>query len=65
MSTPDESPEVTASISQDAFINCDHFVGYVAVYRVCMGVACFFLALMILMLCVFSSKDPRAYIQNG
>lgn len=48
-----------------SLIDCNQFVGYIAVYRLCMGVASFFVAMMFIMLCVFSSKDPRAYIQNG
>jgi len=30
-----------------------------------MGVACFFFLLTFIMICVRSSKDPRAYLQNG
>ena len=44
---------------------CDRIVGYLAVYRVGMAVASFFFVMMVIMFCVFSSKDPRAYIQNG
>ena len=53
------------NISQPALISCSQFVGYLAVYRVCIAVASFFFLMMLLMLCVFSSKDPRSYIQNG
>lgn len=52
-------------ISINSLIRCDQFVGYLAVYRICMAVASFFFILMLVMLCVCSSKDPRAYIQNG
>ena len=41
------------------------FIGYLAVYRISMAVASFFFVLMLVMMCVFSSKDPRSYIQNG
>jgi hypothetical protein len=55
----------TATVSVDRLLNCNQFIGYLAVYRVCMGVASFFLVMMLMMFCVFSSKDPRSYIQNG
>ena len=55
----------TATVSADALLDCSRYIGYLAVYRVCMGVASFFLVMMLMMLCVFSSKDPRSYIQNG
>ena len=44
---------------------CRIIFGYTSVYRICMGTASFFFVMMLLMLCVFSSRDPRAYIQNG
>lgn len=44
---------------------CRTIFGYTSVYRICMAVACFFFVMMLLMFCVFSSRDPRAYIQNG
>lgn len=53
----------TVNISN--ILNCSQFVGYLAVYRICMAVASFFFALFLVMLCVWSSKDPRSYIQNG
>lgn len=53
------------TVSINALLRCDQFVGYIAVYRVCMAVASFFLLLMLVMICVCSSKDPRSYIQNG
>lgn len=53
------------NIRVDALLSCDQFVGYLAVYRVCMAVASFFFLLSIIMLCVWSSKDPRSYLQNG
>ena len=52
-------------INQTNVLNCSQFVGYLAVYRICIAVASFFFLLMLVMLCVFSSKDPRSYIQNG
>lgn len=58
-------PLPTATINQNALVDCAQFIGYLAVYRICMAVASFFAVMTVLMLCVFSSKDPRAYIQNG
>lgn len=52
-------------IGVKAVLNCSQFVGYLAAYRVCMAVAAFFLALTAIMICVKTSKDPRAYVQNG
>ncbi|XP_054911926.1 serine incorporator 1-like [Poeciliopsis prolifica] len=46
-------------------VNCDIFVGYKSVYRVCFAMACFFFLFSIIMIRVRSSKDPRASIQNG
>ncbi|XP_005094123.1 serine incorporator 1 isoform X3 [Aplysia californica] len=44
---------------------CDHAVGFLAVYRVCFAMAMFFLLFCVLMIKVNSSKDPRSKIQNG
>ncbi|CAF1012079.1 unnamed protein product [Adineta ricciae] len=46
-------------------IECDKIVGYLSVYRIQFSFACFFFLMMILMLCVKRSKDPRSAIQNG
>ncbi len=46
-------------------ISCEKFVGYLSVYRIQFSLACFFFLMMILMLCVKRSKDPRTGIQNG
>jgi hypothetical protein len=51
---------------QDRLIqDCSKFVGYLAVYRVCFALTCFFFLFCLLMIKVESSKDPRAKIQNG
>ncbi|NXH14463.1 SERC2 protein, partial [Bucco capensis] len=46
-------------------VNCDSFLGHKAVYRMGFAMAAFFLLLAALMVCVRSSKDPRAALQNG
>uniref|UniRef100_A0A8R1EKA9 Serine incorporator n=1 Tax=Caenorhabditis japonica TaxID=281687 RepID=A0A8R1EKA9_CAEJA len=46
-------------------VNCEHAIGYQAVYRVCAGAATFFFLMMLLMCGVSSSKDGRSQIQNG
>ncbi|XP_071993049.1 serine incorporator 2 isoform X2 [Engystomops pustulosus] len=46
-------------------VNCDILLGHQAVYRMCFAMAAFFFLFVIIMICVRSSRDPRAYIQNG
>ncbi|XP_053310414.1 serine incorporator 2 [Spea bombifrons] len=46
-------------------VNCDVIVGHHAVYRMCFALAAFFFLFVILMICVRSSSDPRAAVQNG
>ncbi|CAI2353419.1 unnamed protein product [Caenorhabditis sp. 36 PRJEB53466] len=53
------------SINEYAGINCQHAIGYQAVYRVCAGAASFFFLMMLLMFGVTSSQDGRSSIQNG
>ncbi|CAJ0938815.1 unnamed protein product, partial [Mesorhabditis belari] len=48
-----------------ASVSCKHAVGFQAVYRVCVGMASFFFLFTLLMFGVKTSRDPRAYIQNG
>ncbi|XP_078397354.1 serine incorporator 1-like [Cetorhinus maximus] len=44
---------------------CRVLVGYKSVYRICFGMATFFLLLALLMINVRNSKDPRALVHNG
>jgi serine incorporator 1/3 len=45
--------------------DCEHAVGYLAVYRVGFGLAVFFFTMAVIMVGVKSSRDGRAPIQNG
>ncbi|XP_058963301.2 probable serine incorporator [Pocillopora verrucosa] len=45
--------------------NCDVLAGYLAVYRICFGMAAFFFLFMILNIGVGSSKDCRGGLNNG
>ncbi|XP_006862244.1 PREDICTED: serine incorporator 2 [Chrysochloris asiatica] len=46
-------------------IDCGSLLGQRAVYRMCFATAIFFFLFTLLMICVRSSRDPRAAIQNG
>ncbi|XP_015739204.1 serine incorporator 2 [Coturnix japonica] len=48
-----------------ANVDCSGFLGHKAVYRMGFATAAFFFLFAVLMVCVRSSKDPRAAIQNG
>ena len=58
-------PAYVVRLDIDNLVDCNQFVGYLAVYRVNMAVAAFFLLFCLIMICVWSSKDPRSYLQNG
>lgn len=49
----------------DDVVDCDALAGYLAVYRLCFGMAAFYLLFATLMICVKTSRDPRAKIHNG
>lgn len=46
-------------------IDCGSLLGQRAVYRMCFAMTAFFFLFALLMMCVRSSRDPRAAIQNG
>ncbi|XP_012876112.1 PREDICTED: serine incorporator 2 isoform X1 [Dipodomys ordii] len=46
-------------------LDCGSLLGFRAVYRMCFATAAFFFLFTLLMVCVRSSRDPRAAIQNG
>ncbi|KAF7242344.1 Serine incorporator 2 [Varanus komodoensis] len=46
-------------------VNCKSFLGHKSVYRMCFALAVFYFLFALMMICVRSSKDPRAAIQNG
>uniref|UniRef100_A0A7N5JEQ8 Serine incorporator 2 n=1 Tax=Ailuropoda melanoleuca TaxID=9646 RepID=A0A7N5JEQ8_AILME len=46
-------------------IDCGSLLGYRAVYRMCFATAAFFFLFALFMICVRSSRDPRAAVQNG
>ncbi|NXX55574.1 SERC2 protein, partial [Scopus umbretta] len=46
-------------------IDCGSFLGHKAVYRMGFAMAAFFFLFAVIMVCVRSSKDPRAAVQNG
>lgn len=58
-----ESQSITQSVVGS--IDCQAVVGYMAVYRICFGMAMFFLIMAFMMIGVKSSRDNRSAIQNG
>lgn len=46
-------------------IDCSFAVGYLAVYRICFALVCFFALMSVMMIGAKSSRDGRAPIQNG
>ncbi|KAF2881374.1 hypothetical protein ILUMI_24817 [Ignelater luminosus] len=55
----------TNYLPESVVLNCQEAVGYLAVYRICFIVTCFFCLMALIMIGVKSSKDPRTGIQNG
>lgn len=45
--------------------DCSEAVGYLAVYRICFALVCFFALMAVMMIGAKSSRDGRAPIQNG
>ncbi|KAG5681732.1 hypothetical protein PVAND_011141 [Polypedilum vanderplanki] len=52
-------------IPTSSTFDCQHAVGYLAVYRIGFALAVFFFVMSIIMIGVKSSRDGRAAIQNG
>lgn len=52
-------------ISESVQLNCEGAVGYLAVYRICFILTCFFFLMGLITIGVKTSKDPRAGIHNG
>ncbi|XP_051493805.1 serine incorporator 2 isoform X2 [Apus apus] len=48
-----------------AHVDCGSFLGHKAVYRMGFALAAFFFLFAVLTVCVRSSRDPRAALQNG
>ncbi|TMW48761.1 hypothetical protein DOY81_006161 [Sarcophaga bullata] len=64
-STSTVSSKALESVSGGSLqVDCDYALGYMAVYRLCFGLACFFTLMALIMLGVKSSRDPRSHIQN-
>lgn len=59
------SNSTSGYIPTSVAINCDQAVGYLAVYRICFILTCFFALMAVMMIGVKSSRDPRSGIQNG
>ncbi|XP_039367622.1 serine incorporator 2 isoform X2 [Mauremys reevesii] len=55
----------SSSLGIQGRVNCKSFLGHKSVYRMCFATAAFFFLFALIMICVRSSKDPRAAIQNG
>ncbi|XP_074073969.1 serine incorporator 2 isoform X2 [Macrotis lagotis] len=54
-----------ATLGMQGHVDCGALLGHRAVYRMCFALAAFFFLFTLLMMCVKTSKDPRAAIQNG
>ncbi|XP_028050923.1 probable serine incorporator isoform X4 [Monomorium pharaonis] len=52
-------------VPSEISLDCDHAVGYLAVYRICFILSLYFFLMSVIMIRVKSSRDPRAPIQNG
>ncbi|XP_050307610.1 probable serine incorporator isoform X2 [Anthonomus grandis grandis] len=55
----------SALVSESITFDCNNAVGYLAVYRICFILTCFFALFAVMMIGVKSSRDPRQGIQNG
>ncbi|XP_053680994.1 serine incorporator 1 isoform X2 [Anopheles nili] len=59
------SSTVSGIVPEGISIDCSSAVGYLAVYRICFALVCFFALWALMMVNVRSSKDPRSALQNG
>ncbi|XP_028131886.1 probable serine incorporator isoform X2 [Diabrotica virgifera virgifera] len=55
----------SALVPDSVVFDCKQAVGYLAVYRICFILTCFFALMSLMMIGVKTSKDARAGIQNG
>lgn len=53
------------AIPSEYMADCSVAVGYLAVYRICFALVCFFALMAMITVGAKSSRDPRASIQNG
>lgn len=64
-STSSVSSKALESFTSNSLqVDCEYALGYMAVYRICFGLACFFTLMAIIMCGVRNSRDPRSHIQN-
>ncbi|XP_043921946.1 serine incorporator 1-like [Protopterus annectens] len=52
-------------LMDDRRVDCNEWIGYWAVYRIFFGLTAFHLLLMLFLIRVKSSRDPRAPVHNG
>ncbi|KAG8232434.1 hypothetical protein J437_LFUL012864 [Ladona fulva] len=64
-STHSTTTSIINAASPSFTFDCSEAVGYLAVYRICFVLTCFFFLMALIMIGVKSSKDPRSGVQNG
>lgn len=52
-------------VPKEFTFDCNSAVGYLAVYRICFILTCFFFLMALITIGVKTSRDPRAGIHNG
>ena len=63
--SPDNILNIQVNGITESVLDCQLIVGSRSVYAVCFGLVVFFAFMSLLMICVTSSRDPRAGFQNG